>query len=198
MQKIIITLMAIIFIALCTNFASAELEKWEIDKAHSSIYFDVRHTYATVRGLFEDFSGSVQFDADNMDMGKISLEVRTKSVNTGIPNRDNHLRADEFFDVKEYPAMTFESTAVKQKEGNQYIVEGNLTVKGKTEKMAVPFTYFGSRENPLKKGQRVAGFEARFSINRLDYGVGPGKYAEMGTIGNQVNILVTLEVLRPQ
>ena len=198
MQKIIITLMAIIFIALCTNFASAELEKWEIDKAHSSIYFDVRHTYATVRGLFEDFSGSVQFDADNMDMGKISLEVRTKSVNTGIPNRDNHLRADEFFDVKEYPAMTFESTAVKHKEGNQYIVEGNLTVKGKTEKMAVPFTYFGSRENPLKKGQQVAGFEARFSINRLDYGVGPGKYAEMGTIGNQVNILVTLEVLRPQ
>jgi polyisoprenoid-binding protein YceI len=198
MQKILITLIAILSIVLCAHFASAELEKWEIDKAHSSIYFDVRHTYATVRGLFEDYSGSVQFDADNMEMGKISLEVRTKSVNTGIPNRDNHLRADEFFGVKEYPTMTFESTGVKQQEGNRYMVEGNLTIKGKTEKLAVPFTYFGSRENPLKKGQLVAGFEAPFSIKRLDYGVGPGKYVEMGTIGNQVNILVTLEVVRPK
>ncbi|MGD8492753.1 MAG: YceI family protein [Desulfobacterales bacterium] len=198
MQKILITLTAILSIVLCAHFASAELEKWEIDKAHSSIYFDVRHTYATVRGLFEDYSGSVQFDADNMEMGKISLEVRTKSINTGIPNRDNHLRADEFFGVKEYPTMTFESTGVKKKEGNQYIVEGDLTIKGKTEKVAVPFTYFGSRENPLKKGQLVAGFEAPFSIHRLDYRVGPGKYVEMGTIGNQVNILVTLEVVRPK
>ncbi|MBW2488833.1 MAG: YceI family protein [Deltaproteobacteria bacterium] len=196
MQKILITLIAIISVVLCAHFASAELEKWEIDKAHSNIYFDVRHTYATVRGLFEDYSGSVQFDADNMEMGKISLEVRTKSVNTGIPNRDNHLRADEFFGVNEYPTMTFESTGVKQKEGNRYMVEGNLTIKGKTEKVAVPFTYFGSRENPLKKGQQVAGFEARFSINRLDYGVGPGKYAEMGTIANQVDILVSLEVVK--
>ena len=94
--------------------------------------------------------------------------------------------------------MTFESTGVKQQQGKRYTVEGNLTVRGKTRKITVPFTYFGSRENPLKKGQRVAGFEARFSINRLDYGVGPGKYVEMGTIGNQVNILVTLEVVRPK
>ena len=198
MQRILKTLIAIMSIVFCANFASAELEKWEIDKAHSSIYFDVRHTYATVRGLFEDYAGSLQFDADNMEMGKISLEVRTKSVNTGIPNRDNHLRADEFFAVKKFPTMTFESTGVKQQEGNRYTVEGNLTVKDKTRKIVVPFTYFGSRENPLKKGQLVAGFEARFSINRLDYGVGPGKYVEMGTIGNPVNILVTLEVVKPK
>jgi polyisoprenoid-binding protein YceI len=131
-----------------------------------------------------------------MEMGKISLEVHTKSVNTGIPNRDNHLRADEFFGVKKYPTMTFVSTGVKLKEGNQFIVEGDLTIKGKTQKVAVPFTFFGSRENPLKKGQQVAGFEARFSINRLDYGVGSGKYVEMGTIGNQVDILVTLELVK--
>jgi polyisoprenoid-binding protein YceI len=196
MHKILITLIAIMSIVLCANFASAELEKWDIDKGHSSVYFDVRHTYATVRGYFEDYTGSVQFDADNMEMGRIKLEVKTKSVNTGIPNRDNHLRADEFFAVKKFPTMTFESTEVKQKQDNEYMVEGNLTVKGKTQKVAVPFTYFGSRENPLKKGQQVAGFEARFAVNRLDYGVGSGKYVEMGTIGNKVNILVTLEVVR--
>jgi len=196
MKKILYAIVTVISISLTADYASAELEKWDIDKAHSNIYFDVRHTYATVRGQFEDYAGSVQFDANNMEMGKIRLEVRTKSINTGIPNRDNHLRADEFFAVKKYPTMTFESIGVKRQEGNQYLVEGNLTVKGKTEKVTVPFTYFGSRENPLKQGQMVAGFEARFSINRLDYGVGPGKYVQMGTIGNQVDILVTLEVVR--
>ncbi len=196
MKKIFYALVAAISIGATANSALAELQKWDIDKGHSSVYFDVRHTYATVRGQFEDYTGSVQFDADNMEMGKIKLEVRTKSVNTGIPNRDNHLRADEFFAVKKYPTMIFESTGVKPKQGNEYLVEGNLTVKGKTQKVAVPFTYFGSRENPLKKGQQVAGFETRFSINRLDYGVGSGKYVEMGTIGNKVNILVTLEVVR--
>lgn len=196
MKKIFCAIITVVSIMFTASFTSAELQKWDIDKGHSSVYFDVRHTYATVRGYFEDYTGSVQFDADNMEMGRIKLEVKTKSVNTGIPNRDNHLRADEFFAVKKYPTMTFESTGVKQKHGNEYIVEGNLTVKGKTQKVAVPFTYFGSRENPLKKGQQVAGFEARFTVNRLDYGVGSGKYVEMGTIGNKVNILVTLEVVR--
>ncbi len=196
MKKIFYVIVAVAVIGASANLALAELQKWNIDKGHSSVYFDARHTYATVRGYFEDYTGSVQFDADNMEIGRIKLEVKTKSVNTGIPNRDNHLRADEFFAVKKYPTITFESTGVKPKQGNEYMVEGNLTVKGKTQQVAVPFTYFGSRENPLKKGQQVAGFEARFSINRLDYGVGPGKYVEMGTIGNKVNILVTLEVVR--
>jgi polyisoprenoid-binding protein YceI len=75
-------------------------------------------------------------------------------------------------------------------------LEGNLTIKGKTNKVAVPFTYFGTRENPLKKGQMVAGFETRFTIDRLEYQVGPGKFFEMGVIGRNVDILITLEVLK--
>ncbi|MGD2099753.1 MAG: YceI family protein [Desulfobacterales bacterium] len=180
------------------SFAHADAQKWEIDKAHSNVYFDVRHTYATVRGQFEEFSGTLNFDPDRMQMSSVTIEVSTKSVNTGIANRDNHLRSAEFFDVNKYPAMTFQSTGVKKNEGNQYTLEGNFTIKGNTRKVAVPFIYFGSRENPLKKGQLVAGFETRFSINRLDYQVGPGKYLEMGVIGNQVDILITLEVVRPK
>ena len=181
---------------LITNFALAEAEKWEIDKAHSNIYFDVRHTYAIVRGQFDDFSGTLQFDPDNLALSSVKFEVKTKSINTGIPNRDNHLRSEEFFAVNKYPAMTFQSISVKQKEGNQYTLEGNLTIKGKTHKVAVPFTYFGTRKNPLKKGQMVAGFETRFSIDRLEYNVGPGKFFEMGVIGKNVDILITLEVLK--
>jgi polyisoprenoid-binding protein YceI len=138
----------------------------------------------------------LKFNPDNLAVSSVSFQVNTKSINTGVPNRDNHLRSEEFFAVNKYPAMTFQSIGVKQKEGNQYTLEGNLTIKGKTNKVAIPFTYFGTRDNPLKKGQMVAGFETRFSIDRLEYNVGPGKFFEMGVIGRNVDILITLEVLK--
>ena len=198
MNKLVSLCMLVLSAVLVSNFALAEVEKWELDKAHSNIYFDVRHTYATVRGKFEDFSGTLQFDPENMTMGRVEFEVKTKSINTGIPKRDNHLRSEEFFAVNQYPSMTFQSTRVKQKQGNQYILVGNLTIKGKTNEVTLPFTYFGTRENPLEKGKMVAGFETRFSIDRLEYQVGPGKYAQMGVISKNVDILVTLEVLKKQ
>jgi polyisoprenoid-binding protein YceI len=196
MQKTVCTFIIIVSILCISAFAFAEAEIWEIDKAHSNIYFDVRHTYATVRGQFDEFSGTLQFDPDNLAVSRVRFEISTKSINTRIPNRDNHLRSEEFFAVNKYPAMTFQSIGVKQKDGNQYTLEGNLTIKGKTHKVAMPFTYFGVRENPLKKGQMVAGFETHFSIDRLEYLVGSGKYFEMGVIGRNVDILITLEVLK--
>ncbi len=196
MKKTVSILVMLCAIITFSTVAFAKVEKWEIDKAHSSVYFDIKHTFATVRGQFNDFSGTVQFDPANLEVGQVTFEVNTKSVNTGIPNRDNHLRSEEFFAVKKFPAMRFESNGVKKEEGNQYTLAGNLTIKGKTSKINIPLTYFGTRENPLKKGQMVAGFEARFSIDRLDYQVGPGKYVEMGVIGRQVDILIALEVLK--
>ena len=196
MKKTVARSVIIVSMLCISVFAFAEAEIWEIDKAHSNIYFDVRHTYATVRGQFDEFSGTLQFDPDNLAVSRVRFEISTKSINTRIPKRDNHLRSEEFFAVNRYPAMTFQSIGVKQKEGNQYTLEGNLNIKGKTHKVAMPFTYFGVRENPLKKGQMVAGFETRFSIDRLEYLVGQGKYFEMGVIGRNVDILITLEVLK--
>lgn len=196
MKKTVSIFIMISSMLLMTSYALAEAEKWEIDKAHSNIYFDVRHTYATVRGQFNNFSGTLQFDPGNLQVSSVAFEVKTDSINTGIPNRDNHLRSKDFFSVNEYPSMSFQSSGVKQTGGDEYVLEGKLTIKGKTTKVEIPFTYFGTRENPLKKGQMVAGFETRFSINRLDYGVGTGKFFEMGVIGNEVDILITLETLR--
>jgi len=196
MKKTNCLCIVVISMLLATSPAFAEAEKWEIDKAHSNVYFDVRHTYATVRGQFDEFSGSLYFDPGNLAASRVAFDIRTKSINTRIPQRDNHLRSEEFFAANEYPSMTFQSTAVEHKEGNQYTLEGNLTIKGKTKKVALPLTYFGTRENPLKKGQMVAGFETRFSIDRLDYGVGTGKYFDMGVVGNRVDILIALEALK--
>jgi polyisoprenoid-binding protein YceI len=81
-------------------------------------------------------------------------------------------------------------------DGNRFELEGKLTVKDVTKKVVVPFTYYGMKENPLKPKQLVAGFEAKFTIDRLQYHVGPGKYYEMGVIGKDVDVTISLEVLR--
>lgn len=185
-----------VMLFLCAGIAYGEAEEWEIDNNHSNIYFDVRHTYVTVRGLFGGFSGTVLFDPENADASRIDLKVKVPSINTNIVKRDSHLRSADFFDAEKYPLMTFKSTDIKHVADNQYMVEGKLTIKDVTREVAVPFTYFGIRDNPLEKGQRVAGFEAEFTINRLDYNVGTGKFAEMGVVGEEVSIVVALEVLR--
>ena len=195
MKKILIPIVIVLCVFGGTTASLAGAEKWEIDKGHSSVYFDVRHTYATVRGLFDDFSGTLILDPDDPGAGSIKLEIRTDSINTNITKRDNHLKTDDFFAVKKFPTMTFNSSCVKQVNGNQYTITGDLSIKGITKKIDVPFTYYGMKENPLKKGQMVAGFEADFTINRLDYKVGNGQFADMGVIGKEVRIVVTLEVL---
>lgn len=184
-----------VMILLCAATAYGEAQEWKIDNNHSNIYFDVRHTYVTVRGLFGGFSGTVLFDPENAGASRIDLNVKVPSINTNIVKRDTHLRSADFFDAEKYPLMTFKSTDIKHVADNQYMVEGELTIKDVTREVAVPFTYFGIRDNPLEKGQRVAGFEAEFTINRLDYNVGTGKFAEMGVVGEEVSIVVALEVL---
>ena len=98
--------------------------------------------------------------------------------------------------MKKYPRITFRSTRIYREEGNRFIVEGDFTIKDVTKRITVPLTYFGVRDNPLKEGQVVAGFEARFTIDRLEYHVGSGKYYQMGVTGKDVDLLITLEMLR--
>ena len=185
-----------LFVFVWPSISFAKMETWDIDKAHSNIYFDIRHTFATVRGLFNDFSGTILLDTENNDNSQVAFEVDVKSINTNIPKRDTHLLSDDFFAADTYPMMTFKSTRVRHVSDNQYILNGNLTIKGVTKEIAVPFTYLGMRENPLMKETIVAGFEAEFTINRLDYHVGDGKFYEMGVIGKDVRILITIEAIK--
>jgi polyisoprenoid-binding protein YceI len=178
-----------------SNIALAKAEKWDIDTAHSNIYFEVKHIYSTVRGLFHDFSGTLILDPEKPDTGSAEFEVKVSSIDTGITKRDNHLRSNDFFAVKKFPVMTFKSSRVEHVEGDQYILTGNLTIKGVTQKIDLPFTYFKAMKSPVKKGQVVAGFEADFNINRLDYKVGTGKFADMGVVGTDVRIVISIEAL---
>ncbi|MDY6903553.1 MAG: YceI family protein [Thermodesulfobacteriota bacterium] len=188
-------IMTFLCISLAGNFAHAQMQKLNIDKVHSNIYFDVRHIFSLVRGSFDDFSGTILVDPEEPLKAQVEFTVQVDSINTNIEKRDNHLRSEDFFASEKYPEMTFKSTGIKRVEGDFYVLEGYLTVKDVTQKIDVPFKYQGRSENPMKKGERVDGFEGEFTIDRLDYHVGSGKYAVMGLVSKAVRIIVTLETL---
>lgn len=190
----LLIVLSVIFLG--SQYAAAAATEWKLDPIHSNFYFDVDHTYATVRGYFKDFSGTFHFDADNLKESKMVFKIKTKSINTNERKRNNHLRTDEFFDVKKYPLITFVSKNIQHAGGDKYLVEGDLTIKDVTKAITLYLTYFGKKTNPLQPKETVAGFEAGLKINRFDYHVGPGKYYDMGVLGKDVNILITLEVLR--
>ncbi len=189
---------ALVFILIFTVIQSAPAasHNWEFDKAHARFYFTVDHIFAKVIGLFKDYSGTFHFDTDNLKESVIDIRIEAKSINTNILKRDKHLRSDDFFAVSRYPLITFKSSRITHKVGNQYEVEGDFTMKDVTKTLVLPLIYFGTKDNPLKKGQAVAGFETRISIDRLDYHIGSGKFYQMGVAGKDVDILVSLEMLR--
>ena len=192
MKKIVLLLL--FFIALAPLHAAAQ--QWHLDTVHTNFFFDVKHTYATVRGQFMDFSGDVYFDPDNPEKGRFDFDIKVNSIDTKVGKRDTHLRSPDFFDAAKYPLITFESARVVSAGDNKYIVEGTLTIKDVSRDLALEFVYHGQKENPLKPGEIVAGLDTTLTIDRLEYHVGDGKFYKMGVVGKDVDILFTLELLR--
>jgi polyisoprenoid-binding protein YceI len=176
--------------------AHAGPTSWAVDQAHSGITFGIKHIYVTVSGHFDKFDGEIVFDPENLDQSRFDFAVAVDSIDTNITKRDNHLRSGDFFDAGKYPQMTFKSASIRHRGGDDYTVEGTLTIKDVSRTVTVPFTYFGAQPNPFNPKQLVAGFEARFSIDRLDYQVGSGKFYDMGVVGKEVDILIAIEAIR--
>lgn len=185
-----------LFVLIFSSPAHATAPKWDLDPAHSGIYFSINHIYSTTRGYFEDFTGMVMFSPDDLAGSRFDFEVKVKSINTGNSKRDGHLNSGDFFDSKKYPAMTFKSSAVEHVKDDQYLVKGKMTVKDVSKIVSVPFTFMGAKTHPFDNKSEVAGFEARMTIDRLAYHVGGGKFYDMGVVGQNVDVLITLEVTR--
>ena len=185
----------LLFVIVMGPFQVAAQE-WELDPVHTNFYFEVKHTYAAVRGQFTDFTGEVYFDPENPAKSKFDFMINVNSVDTKEGKRDTHLRSPDFFDAGKYPLMTFKSSGVSHAGGNKYIAEGILTIKDVSKKLALEFVYHGQKDNPLKSGELVAGLDARLTLDRLEYNVGDGKFYKMGVVGKDVDILITLELLR--
>ncbi|ACZ00272.1 MULTISPECIES: YceI family protein [Thermomonospora] len=140
---------------------------YNIDPAHSEVAFTIRHLMSKVRGTFTDFSGTVEI-AEDLPKSSVNVEIKMASVDTRNSDRDNHLRSAEIFDVENHPVMTFRSTGLRT-EGDVHYLDGELTIKGVTRPVSLETEFNGVGEDPW--GGFRAGFSARTTINRKDWGV---------------------------
>jgi len=168
---------------------------WEIDASHSQVVFSVKHMmFSTVRGQFNVLSGHLHIDEQNPQNSWVDAQVDATSIDTRDERRDGHLRSPDFFDVENYPALTFKSTQVEHVEGSEYRVLGDLTLHGVTRPVAFKAEYHGQGKNPW--GQQVAGLSAKTKINRKDFGLNWNQTLEAGgvLVSEDVNIEIDLEV----
>ncbi|MFE7805853.1 YceI family protein [Streptomyces sp. NPDC057430] len=144
--------------------------EYTIDPAHSSIGFTVRHAMVTnVRGSFGDHEGTLRLDGSNPGASAASIDIRIASVDTGIGDRDAHLRSGDFFDAERFPLMTFRSTEAEHLGGDRYRMTGDLTIKDVTRPLSLDLEFNGTATDPY--GNERVGFEGSAEILRSDWGL---------------------------
>lgn len=176
-----------------TTAIATAVRTFQIDKTHSEAAFQVRHLLTKVRGRFADFAGAVDFDADNPAASKVHFTIQAASIDTNTPDRDAHLRSDDFFAVEKYPTITFESTGITAKGGNAFDVAGTLTMRGVSKVLTIPVTYLGKAVDPW--GNEKIAFEGEVTINRKDFGLNWNAALEAGgfLVGDDVKISLSIQ-----
>ncbi|GAB4238677.1 MAG: YceI family protein [Acidobacteriota bacterium] len=168
--------------------------KFALDGSHTSVTFAVRHmVVSTVRGSFGNVSGEIYYDETNPAASWVKVEIDVNSINTNNERRDGHLKSADFFDAAKYPKITFESTAV-EKQGDRWIARGNLTIKGVTKPIEIPFRLNGPIKDPW--GNLRLGVDAEpIKINRQDFGVTWNQVLDTGglAVGDEVTIQISAE-----
>ena len=178
---------------------NGESGTYSFDKAHSFIGFKVRHMgLIEVPGFFRDFTGEVIFDAKDVSKSSVNFKAMTTSVDTGVVGRDKHLRTADFFEVEKFPEMTFKSTKVEKK-GKGWMVTGDLTIKGVTKSVAIPFEIAGWLPEAERSGMKM-GIAGETTINRRDFGVNYGNSLPSGVaaIGDEVKVVLQIEAGKPK
>ena len=154
---------------LAWNPAPAQADNYRIDPGHSFIEFSISHLgISMLKGRFNDISGNFNYDENNPDQAKISVTVKTASVDSNHAERDKHLRDKRFLNVEKYPTATFTTTAFEDN-GNTATLTGKLTLHGTTKTVTIPVTHIGAGKDPWGGYRR--GFEGKLTIKRSDYGI---------------------------
>jgi len=168
---------------------------YDVDKDHSEAGFQVRHLLTKARGRFSDFTGTIDLDEATPEAAAVRFTVNTASVDTHAPDRDAHLRSEDFFAVERFPTLTFESRSISPKGGDQYDVSGDLTIRGVTRRIVVPVTYLGKAQDPW--GNERLAFEAAVTINRKDFGLNWNAAIETGgfLVGDEVHVSVSIQAV---
>jgi polyisoprenoid-binding protein YceI len=170
-------------------------ESWNVDKAHSSMNFTVKHmVVTTVHGKFKDFAGVVNWDGKDLAGGSVDITIQAGSITTDNDTRDAHLKSPAFFAVDSFPVITFKSSKVIPGTGDNFKLTGNLTIRGITKEVTFDCTFNGVTK--VAPEQSVAGFSATTTINRQDFKVSWSKTLDSGGLvaGNEVKIEVDVEL----
>ncbi len=163
---------------------------YTLDPAHTRIGFVARHAMVTkVRGAFNEFEGTATLDGANPANSRAQVTISATSIDTRNAQRDEHLRGNDFLAMADYPTITFSSTGARQVDDSTFELTGDLTIKGVTNPVTIPFSFEGAAQDPF--GNLRVGFEGSVTINRKDYGITWNAALETG--GVLVSDKVTLE-----
>jgi polyisoprenoid-binding protein YceI len=170
---------------------------WDLDPTHSHVEFVVRHVMSKVRGHFADFEGAITV-GDTPESSHVETVIQTASVDTRHPDRDAHVRSDDFFDVERFPTITFRSTRIEPGEANEFRLVGDLTIRDVTREVTLDAEYHGAGEDPWG-GERV-GFSASTEVEREDFGLRWNIAIDTGgfVLGNKVRLELEVEAVRRQ
>lgn len=190
-----------LFLAAALTLSSfAFASTWEIDTAHASGNFSVKHmAVSSVTGTMGDVSGKVELDDKDITKSKIEASIDVKGINTKQAKRDDHLRSPDFFDVEKFPAVTFKSTKIEKGEGTKVKVTGDLTMKGVTKPVVLDGDLTAEVANPFSKA-KTRGFSGTTTVNRKDFGLSWNKALEAGgvLVGEEVKISVEAELVKKE
>lgn len=173
--------------------------KWVLDPSHSEVGFKVKHLMiSTVTGSFGKFDVEVSSSKEDFSDAKIVFTADTASISTNNEQRDGHLKSADFFDTEAFPTIRFESTSFERVKGADYILNGNLTIKGVTRTLAIPVEYGGSVRDPW--GNTKAAFSIDTRINRKEFGLGWNAALETGgvVVSDEIRVLAEIQLLENQ
>jgi len=166
---------------------------WTLDPAHTRIGFSARHAMVTtVRGRFAEFEGAAQIDAANPSASSVKINIKTASIDTGVADRDAHLRSGDFFDVETFPEIGFVGTDVTRVGATTWRVTGDLTIKGATNPLTIDFEATGVARDPF--GNLRAGFEGSTTVNRKDWDLTWNAALETGGVLVSENVKLEFDV----
>ena len=169
--------------------------KWIIDPTHSEVAFKVKHlVISTVTGYFRKFEGAAESTSEDFNGASVTFSLDVNSIDTNQSDRDQHLKSADFFDTASFPTIAFAGKLVNQ--GGEYQLQGDLTLKGITQQVALDVTYGGTVADPY--GQTKAGFEIEGKLNRKDFGLTWSAITEAGSVvvSDQVRLQLSVQLVK--
>ena len=170
---------------------------YKIDPSHSEITFKVKHlVISTVTGHFSTFDGSLTADKPDFSDAVVDFEADVDSISTKSEQRDTHLKSDDFFSADKFPKITFKSTSVEKTDGNDFVLNGDLTIRDVTKSIALNVEHGGNVVDPW--GNTREGFELTGKINRKDFGLTWNGITDAGSVmvSEEVKFLINVEMIK--